>query len=112
MYYSYKRLVFTIYCRPETQNELCDLLDKNFDTRRKILGDDVVGRENIQIATIARENQLACKFTGSGGAFICIPRAQSNINEMDVKQRFCTVNATLCKIQPAKTTYPFVFGQE
>lgn len=49
---------------------LAELMESNFQMRRNLYSDAVVGEQNIRIASIAREVGLAVKFTGSGGAFI------------------------------------------
>ncbi|CAM6084090.1 unnamed protein product [Calypogeia fissa] len=49
---------------------LAKLMDKNFDLRRKIFGDEVLGDLNIRMVETARSVGAACKFTGSGGAIV------------------------------------------
>jgi hypothetical protein len=44
----------------------------NFAMRRKLYGDAVVGAENIAMIDIAKEHGLSAKFTGSGGALVCM----------------------------------------
>lgn len=51
---------------------LATLMNQNFRMRRRLYGDNVVGIENIAISEIIKSHGLACKFTGSGGAFVCI----------------------------------------
>jgi len=53
-------------------DELAKLMAKNFALRRKLYGDDVVGERNIQAVTIASDKGLTAKFTGSGGALVCL----------------------------------------
>ncbi len=50
------------------------LMDQNFALRRHLYGDAVVGYKNIQAASVAHSLGLAAKFTGSGGAFLCLRR--------------------------------------
>ncbi len=45
-----------------------ELMDRNFDLRREIYGDEVIGAENLEMIEIARSFGLPAKFTGSGGA--------------------------------------------
>ncbi|MFA7244306.1 MAG: hypothetical protein WC080_03415 [Patescibacteria group bacterium] len=54
--------------------KLCDLADQNFDLRRKIYGDSVIGADNLAMIKLARKFGAAAKFPGSGGAIIIIPR--------------------------------------
>jgi len=48
------------------------IMNENFDLRRRIYGDDVLGRRNLRMVEIAREMGLPIKFSGSGGAGIGI----------------------------------------
>ena len=50
------------------------LMDQNFSLRRQMYGDAVVGEKNIQVVQLAGRLGLAAKFTGSGGALVCIKR--------------------------------------
>jgi len=62
----------------EEQNHsaLADLMDENFDTRRRIYGDACLGRKNLQMIEIARKCGAAAKLPGSGGAVIGLCRPQ------------------------------------
>ncbi|XP_020597824.1 glucuronokinase 1-like isoform X2 [Phalaenopsis equestris] len=51
-------------------SELAKLMNSNFDLRRKMFGDDVLGALNIQMVATARGVGAAAKFTGSGGAVV------------------------------------------
>jgi glucuronokinase len=51
---------------------LASLMEENFAQRRLMYGDAVVGAKNIQVAELARGMGLAAKFTGSGGALVCM----------------------------------------
>jgi glucuronokinase len=53
---------------------LAALMERNFALRRHMYGDDVVGKLNIQMADLASTFGLAAKFTGSGGALLCLLR--------------------------------------
>lgn len=47
-----------------------ELMNKNFDLRRKLYGDQAIGKENLEMIKIARENNCPAKFCGSGGAIV------------------------------------------
>ena len=47
-----------------------ELMNMNFDLRRRIYGDDVIGERNLQMIEIARCHGAPVKFPGSGGAVI------------------------------------------
>ena len=48
------------------------LMRTNFAWRRRMYGDLVVGARNIEMIEIAAAHGFAAKFTGSGGAIVCI----------------------------------------
>ncbi|XP_073296072.1 glucuronokinase 1-like [Primulina huaijiensis] len=50
--------------------KLFDLMNRNFDLRRKMFGDDALGALNIEMVEVARRIGAASKFTGSGGAVV------------------------------------------
>ncbi len=52
--------------------ELAKLIELNFMTRRRLYSDEVVGKKNIELFNVAKSKNLSAKFTGSGGAFVCI----------------------------------------
>ena len=52
--------------------KLGELMKMNFSLRRKMYGDAVVGSLNIAMVDLAASLGLSAKFTGSGGALVCI----------------------------------------
>lgn len=50
--------------------ELARLMNRNFDLRRQMFGDDALGAVNINMVEVARSVGAASKFTGSGGAVV------------------------------------------
>ncbi|CAO2829907.1 unnamed protein product [Amaranthus hypochondriacus] len=50
--------------------KLASLMNHNFDLRRRMFGDDVLGDINLKMVEVAREVGAASKFTGSGGAVV------------------------------------------
>jgi len=49
---------------------LGDLMDANFDLRRRIYGDEVIGERNLRMVQAARKQGFPAKFPGSGGAIV------------------------------------------
>lgn len=49
---------------------LADLMDINFDVRRRLYGADSLGPINLELVQTARECGLPAKFAGSGGAVV------------------------------------------
>ncbi|XP_051141429.1 glucuronokinase 1-like [Andrographis paniculata] len=50
--------------------KFADLMNRNFDLRRQMFGDEVLGAMNIEMVEVARRVGAASKFTGSGGAVV------------------------------------------
>lgn len=48
------------------------LINANFDLRRKLYGDRVIGAANVMMIETARKFGAAAKFTGSGGAAVIV----------------------------------------
>ena len=53
---------------------LAELMDRNFAFRRELYGDGPVGVLNISMVELAVSLGLSAKFTGSGGALLCLQR--------------------------------------
>lgn len=66
---------------------LASLMNKNFQLRREMYGDEVVGKRNIAVANLAQQLGFACKFTGSGGAFVCLAQNGQGWLSLDEEQR-------------------------
>jgi len=48
------------------------LMDRNFELRRGLFGDEALGEHNIELIQIAREHGLAAKLPGSSGAALIL----------------------------------------
>ncbi|CAI0454802.1 unnamed protein product, partial [Linum tenue] len=65
-------------------SKLAELMNRNFDLRRSMFGDDVIGALNIKMVEAARKVGAASKFTGSGGAVIVFcPNGQSQVKLLE-----------------------------
>ena len=53
-------------------DQVKELMDLNFDLRRKIFGDAVIGQQNLEMIQIARDHGCPAKFAGSSGAVVGI----------------------------------------
>lgn len=49
-----------------------DLINRNFDLRRRLYGEQALGSHNLEMVEIARSAGLPAKFPGSGGAIVGI----------------------------------------
>ena len=56
----------------QNYSRLAELMNANFALRRQLYSDEVVGLANIHVAETLHGLNLACKFTGSGGAFLVL----------------------------------------
>uniref|UniRef100_A0ACD5TBU9 Uncharacterized protein n=1 Tax=Avena sativa TaxID=4498 RepID=A0ACD5TBU9_AVESA len=52
--------------------DLARLMNRNFDLRRQMFGDDALGALNIKMVEVARSVGAASKFTGSGGVVVAL----------------------------------------
>lgn len=62
---------------------LGELMDANFDLRRKIYGDEAIGAHNLEMVALARSFGLPAKFTGSGGAITGILWPDSPVAQIE-----------------------------
>ncbi len=63
-------------------DKLPDIFNKNFNLRRKIYGDKVIGKRNLEMIKLARDNGLCGKFSGSGGAIIGIWQTKKDFDKL------------------------------
>ncbi|KAJ1617171.1 hypothetical protein T492DRAFT_503876 [Pavlovales sp. CCMP2436] len=91
---------------------LCDAMDENFNLRRRIYFDKVVGARNLEMISLARTHGLAAKFTGSGGACICLKRPTTESpgtfplkadEEAGLRAAFAVLGFTFVRITPDST---------
>ena len=62
------------------------LMRRNFNLRRNIFGDEVLGRSNLEMVNLAESVGAAGKFTGSGGAIVVYcPRGQEQAKDLETK---------------------------
>jgi glucuronokinase len=91
-----------IHKNESKRRELAELMNKNFELRREIFGDQILGQTNLFIIELARKYNFAAKFTGSGGAILglwngdvddestILTNAEKLKNELEKKEiRFC-----------------------
>lgn len=75
------------------------LMDANFDLRRRIYGDDVLGAHNLEMVQIARDHGMPAKFTGSGGAITGVIMDESKTP--DLEQAFRAAGYDFRRVTPA-----------
>ena len=62
---------------------LAHLMNKNFDLRREILGDEIIGPQNMKMIEIARGLAASAKFAGSGGGMIGIYESEEQYSRLE-----------------------------
>ncbi|XP_019161721.1 PREDICTED: glucuronokinase 1 isoform X2 [Ipomoea nil] len=61
-----------------------ELMNRNFDLRRQMFGDECLGALNIEMVEVARRVGAASKFTGSGGAVVAFcPDGPSQVKKLE-----------------------------
>lgn len=72
-------------------------MDENFNTRRRIYGDKVLGEANLEMVEIARCHDSCVKFAGSGGAVfgICVNPQK----KLEMKKKFQEKGYVFCDVQ-------------
>ncbi|KAH9791009.1 glucuronokinase 1 [Citrus sinensis] len=84
-------------------SKLAELMNHNFDLRRRMFGDDVLGALNIEMVEIARRFGAASKFTGSGGAVIAFcPNGPSQVELLEDACRKAGFSIEPVKIGPSR----------
>ncbi|XAR51920.1 Glucuronokinase [Bertholletia excelsa] len=64
--------------------KFAQLMNRNFDLRRAMFGDEVIGALNIKMVELARGVGAAVKFTGSGGAVVAYcPDGDSQVKRLE-----------------------------
>ncbi|XVE67847.1 hypothetical protein DITRI_Ditri09bG0020800 [Diplodiscus trichospermus] len=64
--------------------KLAELMNRNFDLRRRMFGDECLGAINIDMVEVARRVGAASKFTGSGGAVVVFcPEGPSQVKLLE-----------------------------
>lgn len=85
---------------PQQIAELAQLMDDNFDLRHRILGSEVIGAANLRMVELARSLGLAAKFTGSGGAVVCLSRDGSTVDVERVRPLFAAAGCEFVRVTP------------
>lgn len=75
-----------------------DLMNQNFDLRRRIFGDEVIGAENLNMIRIARKNGAPAKFSGSGGAVVGMIRGDGH--EETLRDAYSCAGYAFLRVEP------------
>ena len=81
-------------------DEFGRLMNRNFDTRLSLYGEELIGQRSMRMVGIAREMGLCAKLAGSGGAVvgICHPSGLE-----PVALRFNEEGFGCCQVEPSLT---------
>ncbi|RKO93897.1 ribosomal protein S5 domain 2-type protein, partial [Blyttiomyces helicus] len=71
----------------KTLSVFAKLMDANFDLRRELYGDAVIGAQNLRLVAIAREHGHCAKFSGSGGCVIGMWRGEGGEDMREARTR-------------------------
>lgn len=72
------------------------LMNQNFDLRRQIFGDHVMGRKNLRMIEIGRSYGAPTKFSGSGGAVIGIYQSAEHLEQL--RQAYIREGFQFCRL--------------
>jgi glucuronokinase len=72
------------------------LMNQNFDLRRKIFGDPVLGEKNLRMIEIGRRHGAPTKFSGSGGAVIGLYESAEHLEEL--RQAYTREGFQFCRL--------------
>lgn len=94
----------------EAREALCDgdpdrlgrLMNANFDLRRRIFGDEVIGPQNLEMIRIARSLGFPGKFSGSGGAVIGLFRTDGD--RECLRRAYEAAGYRFAEVRPAGST--------
>eukprot|EP01025_Chloroclados_australasicus_P068103 TRINITY_DN9449_c0_g1_i1.p1 TRINITY_DN9449_c0_g1~~TRINITY_DN9449_c0_g1_i1.p1 ORF type:complete len:364 (-),score=35.55 TRINITY_DN9449_c0_g1_i1:227-1318(-) len=87
------------------------VLDQNFNLRRKMYGDEVLGARNVGMVELARRVAAHANFTGSGGA-VCVlcNEGQEQVAEL---QELCYQSDLVCeRVQVAPRNFLYMEGYD
>lgn len=101
----------------QDHEKLANLMDENFETRRKLYGDAVLGRTNLEMIELCRRCGAAAKFPGSGGAVLGLCRVPKGTGDAsqpkrcnleEVRQVIEAANYVFCPLAPISSEGPSI----
>ena len=81
--------------------KLGELMNENFDVRRRVVGDKALGEQNLELISIGRNLKAPTKFPGSGGAVIGIYRDQNHLSELRLAYEARGFSFTTVRLSPS-----------
>lgn len=88
---------------------LARLMDRNFDLRRRMFGNEALGAVNVQMVEVARSVGAAAKFTGSGGAVVAFcPEGPAQVSRLQAACSAAGFSLVPASIAPSHVDVPSV----
>ncbi|MBA0829419.1 hypothetical protein Goarm_014027 [Gossypium armourianum] len=82
--------------------KLAELMNRNFDLRRCMFGDECLGALNIEMVEVARRVGAASKFTGSGGAVVAFcPEGPPQVKRLEDECRKAGFSIQAIQVVPS-----------
>ncbi|KHG01453.1 Glucuronokinase 1 -like protein [Gossypium arboreum] len=83
--------------------KLAELMNRNFDLRRRMFGDECLGALNIEMVEVARRVGAASKFTGSGGAVVAFcPEGPPQVKRLEDECRKAGFSIQAIQVVPSR----------
>ena len=79
---------------------LSQLMDENFDIRRRVYGEECLGPTNLRMIELARSFGLPAKFPGSGGAIVGLCMDEKQFAK--AQRAFTQEGFVFCRIHPTQ----------
>ncbi|GJQ15714.1 hypothetical protein GpartN1_g7505.t1 [Galdieria partita] len=79
--------------------QLANYVDTNFEYRRQLLGNQVIGQGTLEMVEWARWCGMSAKLVGSGGAILCV--SPTPLPLWKIEQAFHDKNVSFCKLEIA-----------
>ena len=79
--------------------KLADLMDDNFELRRKTYGEAAIGQKMLKLIDIAHKHGASAKFPGSGGAVVGLCRDPSKLTAL--REEYVSAGTVFCLLEPA-----------
>ncbi|KAJ0983940.1 hypothetical protein J5N97_002296 [Dioscorea zingiberensis] len=92
----------------QNYTELTKLMNRNFDLRRLMFGDEALGSLNIKMIETARSVGAAAKFTGSGGAVVAF--CPDGPEQVKLLEKACREAGFI--VQPALVVPPLLANED
>ena len=91
---------------------MAELFRNNFSLRLQLVGEHVVGNDNLSCVNIATKTGFGAKLCGSGGAIICVADESRDLNELEEKHAKGAFLEAGFVLRRVETLPAIVWGEE